>query len=112
MENNPLLNKLNQKYNPDIVKKFEMMNKIRNEAINVKKTNEFVDRKNNIQPPQKLKMNDFEISRKEQDLNFSKIFSKDNYIKNKLIYERRNEQVKQIAAKLQLNTNYDELKNK
>jgi hypothetical protein len=112
MENNPLLNKLNEKYNPDIVKKYEMMEKIRRESINIQKTNEILNRKINLstlEPKAKIKIDELKINRQQQDLNFSKIFSKDNMRKNQLIYEKRVQEVSEIASKINISS-YDELK--
>jgi len=103
MENNPLLQNINSKFNPDVLGKYEQMKRSRNNTIQVNRANMAFTTLPKDQPQVDLK--NIHQSRQNQDMTFSQIFSQSNYIKNKLIYENRTREVQTIASKMGINQN-------
>ena len=109
MNNNPLLQKINSKFNPDVLGKYEQMKRMRGSVVQKNKTNQPF--KTVVKSEPKIDIKNVNQSRQNQDMTFSQIFSKANYMKNKLIYENRTREVQTIATKLGANqSSFQQLK--
>ena len=104
MNENPLLNK--GKYNPDVMMKYSQMKNQRNNVAVNQEPLKF-DKIDNLP---ELKKSDILKNRQIQDSNFSQIFSKENYIRNKLFFENRQQEVIKICNSMNFGESYDMLK--
>jgi len=104
MNENPLLNK--RKYNPDVMMKYSQMKNQRNN-VTVNQDQLKFDKVDNLP---ELKKSDVLKNRQIQDSNFSQIFSKENYIRNKLFFENRQQEVIKICNSMNLGESYENLK--
>lgn len=100
MDKNPLLqNQQNKKFNPDIMMKYDQMKKNRNNVV-VTRTSQPIHKV--IAEPSPIDPKKLANTRMQQDQTFSQIFSKENFIKNKLIYENRNKEISDLAKTLNI----------
>lgn len=104
MNQNPLLKKLsNNKYNPDIVQRYENMKNERGTQLNIPRQRSKFDEVQDKSPT--MNVDTITKARMTQDSSFSQIFSKENFVRNKLVFENRQQEVSRICNQLNLNKN-------
>jgi len=110
MQNNPLLNKLPKtKYNPDVLNKFEQVKNARSSLV-VEKINPRFDVVKEVDKGINKEL--VAKSRQQQDSNFSKIFSKENFMRNKLLFDNRQQEVARICNEMKVeDSTFANLKN-
>jgi hypothetical protein len=99
MNNNPLINRSNIKYNPDVLSKFQSNKNIRSQGYVIPHSDK----------PQKVtvisndgdmrkKMQTFTQTRNEQDQQIQRIFSNENRYKNKQIFDERQAEIVKVTS--------------